>query len=323
VEGHRAEIFELAPDGHPLGPSVALDTPSGVDDGGMAFDRDVIQWAEGRWAVALAVPAGAGSAWAGRLYDEHFRPAADWQQLGTSDRRRFEVARLTRGDRWLAIALRGDTLGATAFSESRPAFAVEHLLAAGQTLDAVGMRSRVAVLVGGVTTRSDENLIAVVGGEPGLDVLGTVVLSSRGVERASLAAVRDVALAATLFEGEVVVQAIDPFAMTAVSPAESLGSVPRDTMPAGTTVDAIGSSKLGLAGVCYGGATGSMDAPAEAVIDFAVVGPDGARRGAPVRVTDDHFRAAVSCTVGTDDEGFLVAWWTGLRLWVRRIHVPH
>lgn len=320
VEGQRAEIFELAPDGHPLGSGVVLDTPPG-GDGGLASDRGTIRWAEGRWAVALAVWAGTDSEWAGRLYDRDLRPASDWQALGTSDRGLVDLARLTRGDRWVGVTHRADVLRVTAFSESRAPTIVEHSLAAGQTLDAVGMRSRVAMLVGALTSRSDGNVVVVVGPEPGLDVLGTVALSTRGAEHASLSAVRDVVLAATLLDGAVTVEAIDPFSMTAVSAAETLGFVLPDSTLGTATLDSIGSSKLGLAGICYGG-TRDSERAGFGELDFAIVGSNGARRGAPVRVAGrDPREGGTNCAVGTDDDGFLVAWWTRHRLWVRRIHV--
>ena len=84
-------------------------------------------------------------------------------------------------------------------------------------------------------------------------------------------------------------------------------------------IAAVGSNKLGLAGACYGLPSGSRGGSG---IGFALVGPDGAPRGQPVAVVESTFRGdIVSCAVGSDEGGFLVAWWNGTELWVRRVDV--
>ncbi|MCZ7678339.1 MAG: hypothetical protein M5U28_06025 [Sandaracinaceae bacterium] len=54
-----------------------------------------------------------------------------------------------------------------------------------------------------------------------------------------------------------------------------------------------------------------------------MLGPDGTPRGGSVRIVESAFRASMpNCAVGSDDEGFLVAWRDADALWVRRVRVP-
>jgi len=41
-----------------------------------------------------------------------------------------------------------------------------------------------------------------------------------------------------------------------------------------------------------------------------------------VTVVESHFRGSiVNCSIGSDEAGFLVGWWDGSELWVRRVDV--
>jgi hypothetical protein len=124
-------------------------------------------------------------------------------------------------------------------------------------------------------------------------------------------------------EGRIEVEVLDPFALRRLSgPSVVAEPGPADDSAVERSVDVAGSSKFGVAGVCWGvpdpsGPRGGNDAR----LELGLVGPDGLLRGAPVTIVTSSFRSATSCTVATDQRGFLVGWYDGSELWVRRVDV--
>lgn len=185
------------------------------------------------------------------------------------------------------------------------------------TLGAVGMRSRVVVLAGTFTDATSSNELVVVGGPPSYATLGRGTLETRYGYDAAIGALRDEVIAVGIEDRQALLEVFDPFAMSVRGAAVSLGEAAE--VGHGDAIDVAGSSKLGVAGVCW--AVGSSDrGGGGSGIDFRVVGPDGRPIGAAVHVVAGAFRGGlVNCSVGTDEEGFLVGWWDGSALWVRRI----
>jgi hypothetical protein len=318
LEDPHPVIFQLERDGHPGGDPVVLDQPS-AEPG----DTGVLHWAEGRWAVGLTTGAIGGDvrSWSARLFDADFTPASEWHTSIDAGVFLYDLARVTHGDQWVGIGHDHTVLNVLAFTPTGGESSAVRAVAAGRVLDTVGLRSRAAVLVNGLTLVTP-NVLTVIGPAPALDVLGSVSLSSGGGARVSVAAVRDLVLAAVASERVVTMEVVDPFAGVVLGAPQELGRLTTDASFSSTALDAAGSSKLGMAGVCYGEQVDAADRSAATHIDFRIAGTDGAPRGTSVRIVEGPFRSAfTSCTVGTDDDGFLVAWWNGAELWVRRIHV--
>lgn len=312
----RAVVYELSADGRSLGPPHVL--------AGETLEARALAWAEGRWAVGVTTRDLVASVrdWSVRLYDENLTPASAWQSVGAHGLWLFDLVRMTRGDRWVAIGHDIAALHVVGVTETGVDATIEQGIAPGRTLDAVGLRSRAAVLIGGRGFEGfpDGNEVIVLGGPPRFEALGSVSVSGLGTTRAAIAAVRDVVVTAVAAGHAVTVEAVDPFAIAALSGPQTLAVLSAEADRGRTIVDAIGSSKLGVVGVCYG--QGIAEREGATWIDFRVVGPDGAPRGTAVRAVEGPIRdGGANCTVGTDEEGFLVAWWTGTELWVRRIHV--
>jgi len=312
----RAIVFELSADGRPLGPPRVLDRITDY--------AESIRWAEGRWAVAVTGDGAGGSLRQiyARLFDRDLRPASEWASLGIGERRLVDLARLSHGDRWLGILGGEGHLRVSPFHDLGTDPSVEHASVTPSTLRAVGLRSRVAVLVGQDEEGSARNELVVLGSGPGYAPLGRVALATRYRDHAALAALRDLVIAAGIEGGQARVEVIDPFDVTLVAGPRTLGAAAGSIESSSDAVGAAGSSKLGVAGVCYGVGMGTEPRDMERGIDFRLVGLDGAPRGRAVRIVDSHFRAGlVNCAVGSDDLGFLVGWWDGSALWVRRVLV--
>lgn len=311
----RAVVFELAADGTPIGNAHVMDRP--IDHTGP------LVWAEGRWAIA-AYGDGAltgDTQWHTRLLDRDLRAATDWLDVGPAGSDALGLARFTTGDRW--AALRSDTeLVLSAFSDdglATPTY-FDVTGATGRVVRAAGLRSRAAMLVGRGPGQSSS--LVVVGAPPSYATLGTIPLASASYwDHAALAALQDVVVATSMDETQAYAEVIDPFAMRAIGPPLVLGTAA--AVRVGRSLDVAGSSKLGVAGVCWASHSevgGARDATSS--IDFRLVGTDGLPRGAAVRVIEAPFRGGeVTCSVGTDELGFLVAWWDGSSLWVRRIAI--
>lgn len=309
-------VFLLEREGQPIGgPIVLTDTPRGHGE---------IRWAERRWAIAIegASTIGDFREMQGRLYDDDLRPVSEWSPLGVARAWRYALARLTHGDVWLAALSDDGGLGVSPFSERGPGTPALHPAPRPDGLHAVGLRSRVAVVSSvrtGDETGHDDLLV--VGGGPEHPLLGRIALPSRYLGAAAITALYDLVLVAGIEDGRAQAQILDPFELTTVSMPTDLGPATPSVTPRGS-IDAAGSSKLGLVGVCYGHAA-SDDRRGEQSIDFRLVGPDGVPRGRSVRIVQGSFNGlSPSCAVGSDHEGFLVAWWDRDALWVRRVRVP-
>lgn len=311
----RAIVFELASEGTPLGPPRDLERST--------ERAGVLRWAEGRWAVTVTGDALHGDVreWYARLYDRELRAATDWIAVGAANLRAHDIARLTTGDRWIAAqGLDGD-LALTPFSELGADAAIATARASGSRLAAAGLRSRIAILVARHPDEPRANEIVVVGAAPAYATLGGGMLESRYGDDAALAALRDRVVAVGIEDGRAHAEVFDPFEMTRVGAPVALGPARSDD-GAERIIAVSGSAKHGVAGVCWAAAGGAGRRDAPGAIDFRLVGPDGAARGAAVRVHEGPFRGGMSnCAVGSDDEGFLVAWWDGSALWVRRVDV--
>jgi len=161
--------------------------------------------------------------------------------------------------------------------------------------------------------------VAIVGPAPDYARLGGVPLEARfdRPTAAALAPLRDMVVAAGTEGGLPWAQVVDPFLPGPRAPRRVLVAAPDSAI---TVLGVAGSSKFGVAGLCWG-ASGARDI--RDFIDFRLVGEDGVPRGRAVRIVEDFFRGGiVNCSVGTDELGFLVAWWDGDALWVRRVHLP-
>jgi hypothetical protein len=313
----RAVVFELAADGTSLGPPVVLDRET---------DRaGVIRWAEGRWAVAVS-GASLGAdvrEWHAQLFDRDLRPASEWIALGPARVFQIDLARMTAGDRWVAMRNDRTGLARTPFSDRGADRVAVRAQPMGTTLDAVGMRSRVVVLLG-QSEGGVRNEVFALGAPPSYTMFGPLRLRTQYESQAALAAVRDRVVAVGIEGGVARVEALDPFTLVEATSPRSLGDA-TESDHAMFAIDAAGSSKHGLAGVCWGVGEGGPDGGRDATnaIDFRLVGPDGVPRGRAVRIVEGTFRGGmVNCSVGSDDEGFLVSWWNGSELWVRRVDVP-
>ncbi len=306
----RAAVLLLEREGTRIGAAHVLDLePSGYDD---------IRWAEGRWAVAtMGGRSEDHSATVyGRLYDRDFRPAGDIVELGRAlneGTRGPALARLTHGDRWVALRDDFGRLGISPFHErgTDPATTAAGVALDTYTLCAVGMRSRIAVLTPHPPGSPVPNELLALGGGPEYRELGRIQLESRFAYHAVVTALRDLVVVAGVEDGRTTVEVLDPFALTSVGEAGVLTST--TSRPFRAAVDLAGSSKLGVAGACY-----VVDADGEFRVDFQLVGPDGRLHGQAVEIAQPYL---ANCTVGSDDLGFLVAWWDHAELWVRRVFV--
>lgn len=307
---NRPVVFELEADGTPLGPVRVLEGAGRID---------ALHYAEGRWAVGMRADPTMGEVGPAmaRLFDREWRPASSWLGLGPAGT--LDLARLTQADRWLGFRFgRDEVMAVVPFHEGGVEPSVDHALGTPpRTLGAVGLRSRAAVVLArGDSPAGDE--VAIVGPAPELALLARIALSP-GRARA-IASLRDLVVVAGVTDVDVRVDVVDPFALTQVAGPTPIGTSPYVDSLHGDLVDVAGSDKFGVAGVCYGVSGGEGRTDVDSTIEFRVVGPDGLPRGAAVEVVRAGFRGGlVNCSVGSDDYGFLVGWWDGSALWVRRV----
>lgn len=305
-------FWELEENGTPLTSPRPLENPPN-DDAFTIITPVALRWAEGRWGIAAEASRDEGRHTYARLFDRELRPATGWLGYRDGVARPADLVRLSQGDRWIGASSDGDTLWLRTIRAGRPEPAVSSGVATFHALHGAGLRSRLALMVQGRTeTRAQ---VAVTDGE---ELLGLVPLDLSGTESA-FTDLRDVAVAFAWEGDRLMTQVVDPFDLSVESERAPIASRDATGPIADEPIAAVGSNKLGLAGACYGLPSGSRGGSG---IGFALVGPDGAPRGQPVAVVESTFRGdIVSCAVGSDEGGFLVAWWNGTELWVRRVDV--
>jgi hypothetical protein len=269
-------------------------------------------FAEGRWAVATENLDDDVSHVSGRLFDRDFRPATPVMDLGTTHQSSLALVRLTHLDRWVALRHEDAVLTLSPFRETGTGPPVHPTPLDAHPIHAVGLRSRIAVLVSHPPEASLPDELLVLGGSspflvgPRIET-GLLHTFSDVVDNwAAVAALRDVVVIVAAGGGETRFQVIDPFEGRPMRSAQPLadGHAP---------VDVVGSSKLGVAGTCYSASDDDLRQ-----VRFRLIGPDGLPRGSEVTIASP---LRGMCAVGTDDLGFLVAWWDGTELWVRRVFV--
>lgn len=299
-------LFDLAPDG-------TLEAAPHVLAGPATSAVD-IRWAEGRWAVGATNGPYPPIAYA-RLFDREFRPVAGWMTLGPAAMalpHSFTLARLTVGDRWVAL----DDTWTAPFSDSGTDSPVIHPTV-GALADAVGMRSRVAAV--SVGEGDPGNHVVIIGAGPEYSVLAQIPLGTHFERNAAIAALRDTVVVVGQDDRDANLtraMIVDPFAMMVLSGPTDIGTAGGNMWD---LVDVAGSDKLGVAGICYG-----VEPPdgSGLGLDFRVIGPDGTPIGRAVHITDwPSAGIPNNCAVGASAEGFLVAWWEGNALWVRAVHL--
>lgn len=310
-------LFELDADGTPRRAPHVLESP--ID----GLPRvEALAWAEGRWSIALG-----GAPIIGdirqihvRLFDAEIRPASAWLPVGEAGVGMVDVARITHGDRWIATHVSGADLDVTPFSDLGTDHPEAHeSLGRPATVDAVALRSRIAVLLGRRADTPQRSELIIIGPPPEVGLMHRLELSPRADLGASLTALRDLVVAVGTSADGHWFQVLDPFIPGPVAPAGRLpGGVDLSWTDA---ISVAGSSKFGLAGVCYGGGP-SEGRDTAGRVDFQLIRTDGTLYGRPVSIVDGSFRGGmVHCAVGSDDYGFLVAWHDGVALYVRRVDI--
>ncbi len=314
----RIVVYELNDDGSRAGEALLLDAPPRISS-----DRSEprsLRWAAGRWALAATGDGtlGAGRQMHVRLFDMAWTPASTWLPLG--DAVGVDLAYLPRGDGWLAFTSSPEVMLTTPFDElNGVGDAIASPLQWSMSVRAASFRSRAAVVPISGETEADFLVVDADGVE-----LGRVPRGGTTAAAGGMAALRDLAVLAVRQDEHVEVEVLDPFTLAHTGGPTVLGEVRGSSDRALVhSVDVAGSSKFGVAGVCWG-VPGAIDGRGdeESQIMFRLVGPDGVPRGAAVTLVSSVFRGGMAaCTVGTDDRGFLVGWWNGSELWVRRVDV--
>lgn len=321
--GFRVVLWQLAADGVPVAePRDVAPTPGSSEDAPTTVRA--LRWQEGRWALVAsgaAPPAGGTTReMHAQLFDHELRPATSWLPLGLA--KGVDVARLTSGDRWLGISVTEDALRVTPFSDLGLDRAAERPVPGWAALRAAGLRSRAAVLVSHPDRRRSAAEIRVIGAGPAYESLGRVPLATRHMDGAALTGLRDLVVAVTETGGRVEAEVVDPFALAHVAGPRIIGDIGASDSLSARYLDVVGLDKYDLAGVCYGVSAAPPGERGESRIEFRLIGSDGAPRGRAVTVVAGEFRgSSVGCSVGADELGFLVGWWTGSELWVRRVDV--
>lgn len=319
--GVEVVLWELAGDGSAFGAPQVLETPDFAPDMG---ETESLLYAEGRWAVAVSGDAIEGNqrTMFARLFDRDFRPATDWLALSDGYRKSTHVARLTHGGVWLAASSGPDGLVVTPFDELGAMTSRFQPAEGARVAGAVGLRSRMAMVVDRYYEPDSQRELVILGPSPEHTVLGRLTLGTDVARHSAIAALRDSVVVASVGEGRVESEILDPFAISTRSSPRAIGELPLDPdVPLRDVLDVAGSDKYGLAGICWG-VPGNREAREDSRIMFAMVDEDGQRYGAPVTVVESPFRGSmVNCSVGSDDYGFLVGWWNGSELWVRRVDV--
>ncbi len=271
-------------------------------------------YAEGRWAVASEQLEGDVSQVSGRLFDRNFRPATPIMDLGTTHQASLALVRLTHLDRWVALRDEDAMLAVSPFRETGAGFRVSPASLDAPPIHAVGLRSRIAVLVSHPPEEArPADLLTLAGSSPFMagEPIQTGLLHSFSDvvdDSAAIAALRDFVVIVAAGGDQTRFQVIDPFERRPMR-------APQPLTGGNSPVDVAGSDKLGVAGTCYSTADSG-----ENQHRFRLIGPDGLPRGSEVTIASPAPAAIPGmCAVGTDDLGFLVAWWDGQELWVRRV----
>jgi hypothetical protein len=267
-------------------------------------------WAEGRWAVATESLDGDVAHVRAQLFDREFRAATPVLELGPTHPSSLALVRLTHLDRWVALRNEDGALAMSPFREDRVELPVHATTPLDTpTLHAVGLRSRMALLLGhppGASVPSE--LAAHSGSRPfsGRRVPTGLVIDP--VEHAAaVASLRDNVVLVASGGGRTAVHVFDAFEVWPFRAAQPLAA------EQSASVDVAGSSKFGVAGACYALSNGDTHQ-----VRFQLISLDGRLQGVGVDIGASQRGL---CTVGHDDLGFLVAWWDGAELWVRRVFV--
>lgn len=310
----RLALHQLEPNGTPIPPVAGMDLgPVGSDEPPVT---QAVHWAAGRWAIPVARAVGDGSTRAAEVisFDAAGHPAAR-VSLGTGVDRGIDVAYVSHGDIWVTALTSPAGVELAGYREEEGLSPVTSFNLPGATwLRGVGMSSRAVFLVGdGNPLLPGFARLLAVSGER--EILGELALSSTRARHVELTSLRDFVVTAIDDGAAVAVQVIDPFTMTAVT------APMRVTEGGRAAIGLHGSDKWGVAGVCW--AEVVEDAfPGTGRVRFGLVGPDGLPRGTAVTVAEEGFRGRPpNCVVGSDDVGFLVLWWPGSGMHVRRIDV--
>ncbi len=310
----RLVLHQLEPNGTPIPPVAGMDLgPIGSDEPPVT---QAVHWAAGRWAIPVARAVGDRSTRAAEVisFDAAGHPAAR-VSLGAGVDRGIDVAYVAHGDVWVTALTSPAGVELAGYREEEGLSPVTSFRLPGATwLRGVGMSSRAVFLVGdGNPLLSGFARLLAVSGER--EILGELALSSTRARHVELTSLRDFVVTAIDDGAAVAVQVIDPFTMTAVT-----GPM-RVTEGGRAAIGLHGSDKWGVAGVCW--AEVVEDAfPGTGRVRFGLVGPDGLPRGTAVTVAEEGFRGRPpNCVVGSDDLGFLVLWWPGSGMHVRRIDV--
>lgn len=308
--------YSLQADGTPTRPAQTLEPPVTATPP----RARALRWAGGRWAFAVSDDGDTGSERElhVRLFDARFAPASTWTSVGTGTD--IDLAHLAHGDQWLAFSSLSDALRTTPLDERGGAgAAVDASSRWARIVRAAGLGSRAVVAPLG-TVEDDASLLVVDGAGAVLGVLPHGVDPSifRG---GSMTALRDVALLAVRRESRVEVEVADPFELRWLHAPAVIGDAGSESAALPHGLDVVGSARLGVAGLCWG-VPGVEGRGEQSRILFRLVGEDGQPRGTAVTITTSSFRGSlVNCSVGTDERGFLVGWWNGTELWVRRVDV--
>ncbi|MBN8610325.1 MAG: hypothetical protein J0L92_07060 [Deltaproteobacteria bacterium] len=308
--------YDLSADGTVAGPARTLATPPHLSAESTPRAR-VFRWAAGRWALVASDDAVTGSERPldVRFFDASFTPASAWIPLGAGTG--VDLTYLAHRDRWLAFTSQSDATRSIPLDERDGVGPVMDATSPwSRVVRAASLRSRAVVLPLDANAATDLFVV-----DPDGAVLGRLPhASDRGSFRGgSMTSVRDVAVVAVQRLNRVEIEVADPFALRWVTGPSVVGDAGSGDRGLEHGLDVAGSGTFGVAGVCWG-VPGVEGRDEESRILFRLVDTRGRPRGAAVTVVSSMFRGNLAnCTVGTDDRGFLVGWWNGSELWVRRI----
>ncbi|MFK7988335.1 MAG: hypothetical protein AB8I08_20105 [Sandaracinaceae bacterium] len=309
TEGMR--LRRLRPDGTPID-ALVVEPPVPPANFSEGFSRPSrLSWSSGRWAIAARTPGERDDArFFARFYDRDMAPSSAW--LRYHDRPASLADLVPHRGAWLGLSSDERQRWATALPPGEQA----SRLGAGDVagIRGAGMESRAVMLL---RAPDDLHSLSITDGERERALLP---LGTFGHD-ADVGSVRDLAIVAAWGEDVLRVQLADPFLAEISTGAVVLAERDARRRDEGETlrsVAVVGSNKHGVAAVCYGVRTGAE----RSEVRLALVAPDATVRGRPVVVADSEFRFnAANCSIGSDEAGFLVAWWTGRELWVRRVDV--
>lgn len=302
-------VHQLEAEGTPAVSARMMTSPSETSPAVRA-----LRFASGRWVLAVSNTEITGPEREGhvRFFDPTFDPAGPWWPVGSGTA--IDLAHLAHGDRWMIFSAQTDATRAARIDESEgPGRSVDATNPWSRSLRAVGLSSRAVVLPLG--TEESPDLLVV---DSDASIVGRLGLSiERGDLRGgSLGALRDVAVVVVRRQDRVEVEVADPFTSRWIHGPQVLGEIGTDGSGG---ADVAGNSVRGVAGVCW---TADETRDGTSQVLFRLVDQEGNPRGAAVTVVEAAFRGvSPHCIVGSDERGFLVAWWTGNALWVRRIDI--